>query len=258
MRSVGPLVGCLVIALCAAFTAGAQAAPEIGRCVTVARSGRLYMGHYVDKACNTEASSQEISNGGHSNKYEWEVALGPDGGSYTSNGMFSEIKTRRFPVNCKKTVGKGAILSTDTVDAKFTFVGCELGTHTKEECHSNGAGAGEIDTGNLLGTVIEEPGKEVFIEYEPPRGEGPWAQFECAPHDRPKVEVEGEVTAKLTGIVNVSSKKGRIEAGATVGEQFLLAEYLTLEHEEEEEEAIITVTQSLKFGEKYEVRTAEA
>lgn len=258
MRFLSVVVACTVVALCGMVAAGAEAAPEIGRCVTVAKSGRLYMGHYLDKSCNTQASPQEINNGGSANRYEWEAGPGGDGGTYTTKGKGGQIKTSRFPVNCKKTLGQGAILSTGTVDAKLTFTGCELGTHTKEECHSNGAGAGEIDTGNLLGTVVEKPGKEIFVEYEPPRGEGPWAQFECAPHDRPKVEVEGEVTAQWAGIADVSVKKSLIEAGATVGEQFLIAEYLTLSREEEEEEAVITFTQTVKFGERYEIRTGEA
>ncbi len=247
----------IAITVWAGMAAGAQAAPELGRCVNAPKAGTLYTGHYVDKTCNTKASAQEISSGGKANKYEWEAGPGATDSMYTIKGKGGQITTRRFPVTCKKTVGKGQILGTLTVETKFTFAGCGLG-HKTEECHSSGAGAGEIETGNLLGTIVENAGKEILIEYEPKPGEEPWLKFECAPKDRPKVEVEGLVAAKSTGLTNVSSKKGLIEASETVGEQFLIAEYLTLSREPEEELAVITLTQSLKFETKYEIRTFES
>ena len=147
MRFLSVVVACTVVALCGMVAAGAEAAPEIGRCVTVAKSGRLYMGHYLDKSCNTQASPQEINNGGSANRYEWEAGPGGDGGTYTTKGKGGQIKTSRFPVNCKKTLGQGAILSTGTVDAKLTFTGCELAKKIDRTRHARGnAVSGAIRT----------------------------------------------------------------------------------------------------------------
>ena len=210
-----------VFALAAVMASGAQAG-QIGKCVKVGKSGRVYKAHYLDKYCKQHASPEEEALGGHSNKYEWHastVAI-----PFTSEGGASKWKFGPGEDVCEHVTDKGEYLPGGVKDTDtLTFTGCRIPT-LELSCHSEGAKAGEIVTYGLASRFIDhgekgpsgkEPAEgEVWEEFtndgEHPSafGTGPWlAAFECGPG------VEYALSGSISGVVDAFYVNAKLKAG---------------------------------------------
>jgi hypothetical protein len=172
-------VAVLAVAALALTPVAAQAAaPELGRCVKVAKG----KGRYKDAGCE----KGEVTAG----NYEWQPGAGLHN-KFTSTEGPSEIQTAgTLDLECASAVDTGEYTGPKTDTETITFSGCS----SRGPCQ-NGA-SGEIKTKVLTSTFgfIAAP-KEVGVSLEGPGGI--FAEFECRNF---KATISGSVIARITPI----------------------------------------------------------
>lgn len=217
-----------VFALSALVASSASAAlPEFKVCVKAAKVGKLYTGHYTDKACSKHATAPEEA-AGKTNKYErasWTKAkkttfkgknvngtphnniVNPFG---VSKGGPSEPAHIEGTTTCTSEKVTGKVTSEKTETWSTEYKGCEALT---TPCNTKGDKSGVIKTETLEGTLVyinagtKTPGLRV-------KGLGPGgllAQYECANKEL-NVLVHGEIIAKPEGNVNFANKHAKTKA----------------------------------------------
>ena len=210
-----------VLALTAVMASGAQAG-QIGKCVKVAKTGKAYKGHYLDKYCKTHASPEEEAIGGKENKYEWQASAVTI--PFTSGGPASLWKGAAGEFACERLADKGEYLSGGVKDTDtLTFTGCGLKPF-EEPCTSYGAASGEIKTNQLASTFIDhgekglsgkEPAPGEVWEQEtaagtstdPVFGMGSWlANFEC-------FGIPFALSGSISGVVEKAYVNAKLKAG---------------------------------------------
>lgn len=211
---------CLVAVFAVSAVAVANAfaePPEYKVCVKAEKSGKLYIGKYTDSKCSKAASEAEIKEG-KKNKYErasWEKAKkkgfkGKNKGA-PHNNIVNPVTGEGKPAKiegtttCTKEAVVGEVTGPKTEKWKTTYTHCEA---EESECNTSGAKNGEIKTEELEGTLVflNKTKTEVGPRVKGLGKGGELAQYECLGGTL-KVEVYGEVLAKVTGNINITNNK---------------------------------------------------
>ncbi len=226
MRIVG-LCLVAVFALSAVMAASASAAlPEYKVCLKAKKAGKLWTGHYTDKACSKHATGAEEA-AGKTNKYEreeWKKAKkftfkGKNVNGTPHNNIVDPfgpnmVKGEKAQIKgtttCTKEKVTGTVTGPKTEKWKTEYKGCEA---LNTPCNTAGKGSGIIETEELEGTLVyinkgtQTPGLRV-------KGLGPMgllAQYECL-NKGLNVLVHGEIIAKPEGNVNFANKHAKTKA----------------------------------------------
>lgn len=221
MRIVG-LCLVAVFALSALIVSSASAAaPEFKICGKAAKSGKLYTGHYTDKACSKHATEAEEKEG-KKNKYErveWTKAkkktykaknkgtphnniVNPFG---EKDGGESEPAKIEGTTECTKESVVGEVTGPKTEKWHTVYTSCKA---EETPCNTKGAKAGEIKTEELEAELVflNSAKTEVGLRVKGKGKEGLLAQYECIGGTL-NVLVTGEVLAKTSGNINTANKK---------------------------------------------------
>jgi hypothetical protein len=242
------IVGLCLVAVFAlsAMIASTASAGEYGVCAKVAKTGKVYKGKWIDKACEvTKASAEEVEKGGKKNKYEWVSAAGDKATATTKTAVLSSAGGS---ITCKSSTATSEILGWQKGNNVSLFKECVLsvtgGKCTSFNFNEKGeeiptAGEGEIktytlDTGLLdHGTkgasglepkegetwteILADPGNPTGIGAEN-AGEHLQAQYVCAPGV--VFQTSGTLSGKSTPVSKMESKFA-LEFKAGVEEQDL-------------------------------------
>jgi hypothetical protein len=220
VRKLGLLLGAVCV-FGALVAASASAAPlEYRTCVKAAKSGKLYTGKYVDKACTEEASAKQIEEG-KANKYESQVAA--EEVPFTGKGKAMTLVAAGKTVICKKTTSAGELTTERFTKDSFKFEKCGVNGSTKALCNSPSAAAGTIQTPLLsTGVVFTNPG-ETELGVIVTRTGGPIMEVQCGAET---IAVKGRLIGSLA-----NNKKGTVYTFATSGGKQALQSF---DFEEEE------------------------
>jgi hypothetical protein len=240
------IVGLCLLAVFAfsAIAASAQASPEMGSCVKLAKAKGKYAnagctelflkkgkpaskgayewtpgappsciaqkkGEYTDAACTTKSVKA------HKGGFEKEPGPG-----FTAAGGTATLKTPAFgaPVVCAKSTGTGQITGITTVEEQFTFEGCET---SAKKCTSAGETSGKIQTPVLAGTLSSPKAGEASTAFESKTGpSGLSSEFNC---EGPQIRTFGYVSGEDFPL-NVTSTTGSEKFENGLGEQDLQTE----------------------------------
>jgi hypothetical protein len=246
-----------VFALSAVIATAAQAETQFGQCVKTLKVGKVYKGQYTNKECTAKATPEEEALGGKTNKYKWEGGPGHKA-TFLAKGKTVTIMVGAVEVSCKKSSGLGTVRNSQNISATLTFTTCTQPKNENEKCQTPKAESGEIETKELIGTVVEKPSKEVLISYERKvsgnegNPEEPWMEFTCFGR---KFTITGTLAVKATTELNKMSKRGGIKASATEGEQGLEASFINpVTLETEEEPLTLSLESAFKFENLIELR----
>jgi hypothetical protein len=182
---------CLVAACVAlgAFVASASAAPpEYGRCVKLAKVGKVYTGNFIDKGCTKEATAKEKEEG-KKNKYNW-LPGGVKLGQTSTGGKATLQEVGKYAVGCNSESSVGEYVGTKEAKGLFVkFEGCHVPPYI---CTSAGHPEGELETKELEGRAVwlNKAKHEAGLDLFPAKGEEKFIAFNCgALH----VEVRGSI-----------------------------------------------------------------
>jgi hypothetical protein len=240
------IVGLCLLAVFAfsAIAASAQASPEIGSCVKLAKA----KGKYADAGCTTLflKKGKPASKGA----YEWTPGAPPSciaqkkgeytdaacttksvkahkggfekepGPGFTAAGGGATLKTPAFgaPVVCEKSKGTGTITGTTSVEEQFTFEGCET---SAKKCTTVGQAAGVIQTPVLQGTLSSPKAGEASTSFVNKAGPSFYSsEFGC---EGPLIRTKGFVSGEDHPL-NVTSTTGSETFANGVGVQALETE----------------------------------
>ena len=151
-------------------------APEYGRCIKVAPTGRYEGGKYENGGCTKEGTEK---------KYEWYP--GVDARKFTTSAGEVALETPKFGVTlrCNTESGSGEYSSrTNLSDVVMTFHECKEG-FAGGKCTSTGAAEGDVVTTSLTGVLgIEKLSSEGAIKNKialqlSPSGGGVFTEFTC-------------------------------------------------------------------------------
>lgn len=186
---------CIAAALGAVGASGAWAqAPEIGRCVKVAKGS----GAYGTSTCT------KLKSGGD---YEWLAGTAAGKNHFTGSGTKATLETiHKVKVTCTAESATGEFTGPKTVgNLHVTFTGCES---LAKKCSTSGAAEGEVKVNTLAGELEWESKakKTVAIDLFPQEGEL-FVTFHCGPAE-----------SKVKGSVLTNVKAGKMES--TVTEKF--------------------------------------
>ncbi len=183
------------------------AASEFGRCVAVATG----TGKYANSGCTSL---------GGKDSYEWEPGVLKPGfeTKITSGSVTIASAVASSKVTCKGETSAGDYTGLKTVgNVALTLTGCE---RASEKCSSVGAGAGEIVTKSLEGTLgvaklgATSASNQIGLDLYPVGKTGAFMEFSC-----------GSTTVAIRGsvIVPISANKMllavKLDASASKGKQ---------------------------------------
>jgi len=164
------LAGALMISAVATASAAATA-PEIGRCVKLAKAN----GEFTSSTCTVKETGTKIGKG----PYEWEAGVAGPTKTFTDKAGIAKLETiHKSRVECKENLSEGEYTGPKTVGhMSVKFTGCEFKA-IKKPCTSAGAKSGEIVMNTLAGELQWEnkATKKVAEELFPEAG-GPGAEF---------------------------------------------------------------------------------
>jgi hypothetical protein len=154
--------------------------PQFGRCTKVegVKEGRTitYGGKYSSSSCVTEAV-ESLKPG----KFEWSVGPGSKRKFTGTIGVTTLETVGKTKVTCTAGSTQGEYTGAKTETVSFAFTGCESAA---TPCQSPSAGAGEIRTSSLAGTLgfikDTEPLKPVVgLDYKPVTSGAHVMTFSC-------------------------------------------------------------------------------
>jgi len=179
--------------------------PDFGRCVKLPGEAEgkklVFRGAYTNSTCTTSS----IVNEGH---YEWVEGPGANKAFAGSSGSVTlETAGGKTDVKCSASTSAGEYTGPKTETETITLTGCETGPHGKVvSCNSSGAGAGEIKTAALEGSLDfikenEEGVKpEVGLDLKPASG-STLLSYECGGSP---TSVTGSLIAPITTVDKMS------------------------------------------------------
>jgi hypothetical protein len=169
------------------------AAPEVGRCVKLAKGVK---GAYSSASCTVPATTEKFG-------YEWAPGPGPKAKFTTKFKELTPITletVKKTLVSCKGESGQGEVTGPKTVGGVvLTLTGCES---QASKCTTAGAASeGEVVTAVLEGVIGWEskPLKHVATSLFPPGHTGSFAEFTC-----------GTVSVQVLGAVLVKDVAGKM------------------------------------------------
>jgi hypothetical protein len=219
VRKLGLCLGAVLI-LGALVAASASAAElEYRTCVKTAKSGKVYVGQYLDKACTEKASEAQFKEG-KKNKYEAQSVA--EETTFTSKSKAVVITVAGKIVKCKKSVGTGEFTTERFGTTSITFSGCGVNGSTKAPCESPSAGAGIIKTSTLHSGLVwlDEAETKVGVLLTNASGD---MQIKCGAESF-------TVKGRLIGSVTNTTKGMTLTFAVTGGKQAITSYWL----EEEE------------------------
>jgi hypothetical protein len=204
----------------AGATPAAAALPELGRCLSAPGS----LGGFTDSRCTKASSTSQ----GH---FEWlpGAADGFVGSSGKVRFQTNDSPPFRITINCHASSNEGRFEGTADLSLVLVFTGCErkeevlggcgeleLGENCKQgrefACTTEGAAAGEIRTGPLLGVLgyIKSGSKPVVGARISGKGSTQLAAFRCGPYSealsgavigavKTADKMDGALSMKFTG-----------------------------------------------------------
>jgi hypothetical protein len=201
LRTIGfAVVAAVAMGVVSATAAMALEAPELGRCVALAK------GKFTNSVCTKKASGTTVGT------FEWEP--GAVKNKFTGVGATATLETiHKVKVTCKTEASSGEYTSSKTVgNIAVKFTGCES---LKYKCKSPGAAEGEIKTRVLAGTLRWETAtkSKVAIDLVPQEGEL-FVEFQCGPAN---AIVKGSVMTNVP--VNIAKTVFEQKFTATKGKQ---------------------------------------
>jgi hypothetical protein len=161
-------------------SASALEAPEMGRCVALAK------GKYTSNLCTKLATGKTIG------KFEWEP--GAVKNKFTGVGGVGTLETvKKVKVTCKTEAANGEFTSPKTVgNIEVKFSGC---VSTGFKCTSAGAAEGEIVTNLLSGKLVWENTLKTKVAIDlVPQSTELFVEFACGPAN---VKVKGSVMTNI-------------------------------------------------------------
>jgi hypothetical protein len=179
-------------------------APEFGRC------SALKGGAFSTGTCATAGSKAA---------YEWEPQLLQ--GAFSVAGKTASIETAgRRSISCTAVGGQGSYTGPRESAWQMTFSGCEL---SSQKCTSAGAGAGEVRSAGLSGTLVWEQRstKRVALLLSPQQSGGALLAMQCGSS---AVEVKGSVLVPVKSGSMLSSQTLKFTATRGIQE---VSEYET-------------------------------
>ena len=186
--------------------------PELGRCVKAATAGH---GNYYDSACISETGRKPEG------KYEW---LPGPGAASKFKGVSKTMKLETVghtKITCTASSSEGEYTGVKTLTDSLKLTGCHTGSATTgKACQSSGAGAGEIQTSTLSGSIdfIKEnflPTLPVIgVDLKPASG-STLATIECGGSPQ---SLTGSVIAPIT-VVDKMKTSFKVKATAAGGVQ---------------------------------------
>jgi hypothetical protein len=247
VRKLGLLLGAALV-LGALVAASASAAElEYRTCVKAAKSGKLYIGKYLNKTCTEEASGAQIAEG-KKNKYEAQSA--PEETAFTSKTKAATITVGGKTVKCKKGVGSGELTTERFGTTELTLSSCGVNGNKKEPCESPSAGTGVIKTSTLHSGLVflDEAETKVGILLTNATGD---MTIKCGAESF-------AVKGRLIGSVTNTTKGMTLTFATTGGKQAIQSYWLEEEEfgpfamftEKEEEETEATLTVAVEQGPK--------
>lgn len=192
LRALG--LGALValVALAVMASAASAAAPEYGRCVKLAKVGKIYTGNFVDKGCTKEATAKEKEEG-KKNKYNW-LPGGVKLGQTSTGGKATLQEVGKFAVSCESESSVGEYVGTKEAKGLFVkFEGCHVPPFI---CTSAGHPEGELETKELEGRAVwlNKAKHEAGLDLFPAKGEEKFISFNCGSLH---VEVRGSILVSI-------------------------------------------------------------
>lgn len=156
------------VVLLAPATAAAATAPQLGRCVKVAK----HTGDYGSDRC-TSAKAR--------GNFEWMPGAVEPGFSISAQGVEFVNAEEGEHVKCTSATGHGSYEGdTQIVGLSLTFTGCQQRPNT---CSSAGAAAGEIVSNPLEGEYVyhRQDDKKALLAVFGADRSGPLWSFTCGP-----------------------------------------------------------------------------
>lgn len=153
------------------FQTAVPALPELGRCVLLTQA----KGRYKTPTCTIK------STGENTGSYEWQPWPAPaDQFTGTSDAVRFETVAKSTIV-CASSSITGEYTGSQTLAATAKFTGCEAPGALGGSCQSAGAEAGQIITGNLIGTLgVIRSGSKPTIGWDiGPASGSTIAAFKC-------------------------------------------------------------------------------
>jgi hypothetical protein len=213
LRHLQTLGLCVVVAIAVSVIGGTAAqAAEYGQCVT-AKGHKHVSPKYEDSNCTVVATRS------HRGEFVWIAGPPPNcvrqehglyadsdcttkaskhghfeksaGASFTGEGGRVELSTAAGTIECKTNTSTGEITGTQTSLQRFVFTPCET---QGERCQSSGEPEGQINTTELIGTLVAAGGTEVDTRFEPNEG-GTVVEFDCT--GIAFVRVSGQISAEI-------------------------------------------------------------
>jgi hypothetical protein len=194
----GKLFGlCLaaVLVVSAVPAIASAAAPEYGRCVKAAKSGKNYTGHFSDKGCTKPVSEAEMAKKG---KYEWMPGAVKTK-QVSSGGKAALEEAGRYAIGCASESSAGEYSGSKLVKHVIVkFKHCEAPGLV---CTSAGAEKGELETVPLEGRLVwenEAAHKLAFLLF--PESGTQFIEFNCG----------GSLTVAVRGAILVPIKADKM------------------------------------------------
>jgi len=240
---------------------GEATLPEFGRCEKVGgvKEGKetVFDGGYVGSNCVEESRP-------HNGKFEWQPGAGASKTFTGASGKTTLETVGKANVSCSGSTAAGEYTGTKTVSETVTLTGCVLATAKKEQCQSAGAGAGEIVTSPLQGTLgfitnqVKEEGLVVSVGLDLAHAPS-LLTAECG-SSKQSVVVGGSVIAPITSLEKMaltSTLKYKATKGVQAPEQFEEGPKDTLTTSfggEPAGQSGLNATEKITNGEKLEVK----
>jgi hypothetical protein len=186
----------------------ARALPEFGRCQRLSAPAT---GRYGDRGCVT------VSAGEDTGRYEWQPLAGPSR-HFAAAGRATKLATAGgVAVKCRRVSSTGEFSGLQTVTAAAVLTGCQERAPATAECHTEGAGAGEIRSGALEGKLgfISASSRVVGLDLKPVAPALEVMSFKCG---AAAFSVTGSVIGQLTRVDRMSSRI-KLRYTAAGGEQ---------------------------------------
>ena len=204
------LAAALTVTAVVAASAAAEA-PEYGRCVNVAKLGKV--GAFKNSGCTVKATATE-------HKFEWQP--GPGSKPKFVSHMTSEKATIETAsgtkVSCTKMHDAGEVTGRKTTVIQFTFEGCSF---SELPCTTPGQAGGVVATPVLPGRLIvikkEAEAKKNIIGDDIGSPGAPFAEFTCG--EDVGFRIVGSVIQRLA--VNTMLEKVALVFAETKGHQKL-------------------------------------
>lgn len=192
LRALGLSVVAVLTVSAVLASAASATPPEYGRCVKLAKVGKIYTGNFTDKGCTKEATAKEKEEG-KKNKYNWlpgAVKLGQT----SSGGKATLQEVGKYAVGCTSESSVGEYVGTKEAKGIFVkFEGCHVPPYV---CNSPGHPEGELETKELEGRAVwlNKAKHEAGLDLYPAKGEEKFISFNCGVLH---VEVRGSILVPI-------------------------------------------------------------